>query len=112
MKKRILAMLLCLAMVLSLAACGTGSTGSTGNASSTASAGNTADNNGKTGSVYWLNFKPESDEVLQDVAKMYKEKTGVDVKVVTAASGTYGQQQTAEMDKSNPPHDLCGHQSG
>lgn len=96
-------MLLCLAMVLSLAACGTGSTGSTGNASSTASAGNTADNNGKTGSVYWLNFKPESDEVLQDVAKMYKEKTGVDVKVVTAASGTYGQQQTAEMDKSNPP---------
>lgn len=109
MKRRILAMLLCLAMVLSLAACGTGSTGSTGstgNASNTASTGSTADNNGKTGSVYWLNFKPESDEVLQDVAKMYKEKTGVDVKVVTAASGTYGQQQTAEMDKSNPPRSL------
>ena len=43
------------------------------------------------GSFYWLNFKPESDEVLQEVAKMYKEETGVEVKVVTAASGTYNQ---------------------
>ena len=41
-----------------------------------------------TGSVYWLNFKPESDEALQGLAKMYTEKTGVPVKVVTAASGT------------------------
>ena len=41
------------------------------------------------GSVYWLNFKPESDEVLQKVAAMYTEKTGVPVTVVTAASGTY-----------------------
>ncbi len=57
----------------------------------------------KSGSVYWLNFKPESDEALQEVAKLYKEKTGVDVKVVTAASGTYGQTLTSEMDKSAPP---------
>ena len=57
----------------------------------------------KTGSVYWLNFKPESDEVLQNVAKLYTEKTGVPVNVVTAASGTYLQTLTAEMDKSNPP---------
>ena len=55
------------------------------------------------GSVYWLNFKPESDEVLQEIAKMYKEETGVDVKVVTAASGTYNQTLLAEMDKSNAP---------
>ena len=55
------------------------------------------------GSVYWLNFKPESDEVLQEIAKTYKEKTGVDVKVVTAASGTYSQTLTSEMDKSAPP---------
>ena len=59
--------------------------------------------NAKDGSVYWLNFKPESDEVLQQVAKMYTEKTGVQVNVVTAASGTYLQTLTAEMDKSNPP---------
>ena len=55
------------------------------------------------GSVYWLNFKPESDTVLQEVAAMYKEKTGVEVKVVTASSGTYESTLLAEMDKSNPP---------
>ena len=57
----------------------------------------------KDGSVYWLNFKPESDEALQQLAKLYTEQTGVAVKVVTAASGTYSQTLTAEMDKSNPP---------
>ena len=41
------------------------------------------------GSVYWLNFKPEADEALQEIAKTYKEETGVSVKVVTAASGSY-----------------------
>ena len=55
------------------------------------------------GSVYWLNFKPESDEVLQEVATMYKNETGIEVKVVTAASGTYNQTLLSEMDKSNPP---------
>ena len=56
-----------------------------------------------SGSVYWLNFKPESDEVLQDVAKTYTEQTGVPVKVVTAASGTYSTTLLSEMDKSAPP---------
>ncbi len=55
------------------------------------------------GSVYWLNFKPESDEVLQQIAAMYTEETGVEVKVVTAASGTYSQTLNSEMDKSDPP---------
>lgn len=61
------------------------------------------DNGGATGSVYWLNFKPELDETLQELAKTYKEQKGVDVKVVTAASGTYKQTLIAELDKSNPP---------
>ena len=65
------------------------------------------------GSVYWLNFKPESDEVLQKVAKMYTEKTGVPVKVVTAASGTYSQTLTSEMDKSGAPTlFVIGNQAG
>ena len=34
---------------------------------------------------------------------MYTEKTGVPVTVVTAASGTYNETLTAEMDKSAPP---------
>ena len=58
---------------------------------------------GETGRVYWLNFKPESDEVLQEVAKMYTEETGVEVKVLTAASGTYNQTLLAEMDKAEAP---------
>ena len=80
--KRLFALLLTLVMTLSLVACGGG--------------------NGK-GRVYWLNFKPESDEALQEIAKMYTEKTGVEVKVVTAASGTYNETLTAEMDKSEAP---------
>lgn len=61
-----------------------------------------AENSG-SGSVYWLNFKPESDEVLQDIAKTYTDQTGVPVKVVTAASGTYSTTLLSEMDKSAPP---------
>jgi raffinose/stachyose/melibiose transport system substrate-binding protein len=57
----------------------------------------------KSGSVYWLNFKPESDATLQKVAALYTERTGVPVKVVTAASGTYNETLTAEMDKSAAP---------
>ena len=58
---------------------------------------------GEKGRVYWLNFKPESDEVLQEVAEMYTEQTGVEVKVLTAASGTYNQTLLAEMDKAEAP---------
>ena len=55
------------------------------------------------GSVYWLNFKPELDESLQKLAADYTAKTGVAVKVFTAASGTYEQTLQSEMDKSDAP---------
>ncbi len=68
---------------------------------------------GEKGSVYWLNFKPEIDETLQTLAKKYTEDKGVEVKVVTAASGTYSETLTAEMDKSNPPTMfIIGNQQG
>ena len=51
------------------------------------------------GSVYWLNFKPEANDALQSIAKQYKDETGVDVKVQTAASGEYEKTLTTEMDK-------------
>lgn len=57
----------------------------------------------KEGSVYYLNFKPEADAAWQALAQKYTELTGVNVKVVTAASGTYNDVLTAEMDKENPP---------
>ena len=65
------------------------------------------------GSVYWLNFKPELDETIQALGKTYTEKTGVPVKIVTAASGTYSQTLTSEMDKSGAPTlFIIGNQAG
>ena len=55
------------------------------------------------GSVYFLNFKPEQDSAWQSVAKEYTEETGVEVKIVTAAQGTYEQTLLAEIDKEEAP---------
>ena len=68
----------------------------------------------ETGSVYYLNFKPEADEAWQALARVYTEKTGVPVTVVTAASGTYSETLTAEMDKGAAAPTLfqCGNQAG
>ena len=95
--KKILALTLALVMALALVAC------SGGNNTPAEDATPADETSAATGSVYWLNFKPESDDALQQLAALYKDQTGVDVKVVTAASGTYSQTLTAEMDKSAPP---------
>ena len=67
-----------------------------------------------TGKVYYLNFKPEADAAWQALAAQYTEKTGVPVTVVTAASGTYQETLTAEMDKgaSAPTLFQCGNKAG
>ncbi len=77
--KKLLALLLVLVMALSMVACTGGGE--------------------EKGSVYWLNFKPEAKEALEALAKTYTEQTGVEVKIVTAASGQYESTLTAEMDK-------------
>ncbi len=56
-----------------------------------------------TGSVYYLNFKPEQDQQWQDLAKLYTEQTGVPVTVVTAASGTYEDTLRSEIEKADAP---------
>ena len=80
--KKLLAMLLAVAMVLSMAVMVSAE---------------------ETGSVYYLNFKPEFDGALQELAATYTAKTGVQVKVVTAASGQYSDTLTGEMSKSSAP---------
>ena len=55
------------------------------------------------GSVYYLNFKPEQDPQWQELAKLYTEKTGVPVTVVTAASGNYETTLMSEIEKNDPP---------
>jgi raffinose/stachyose/melibiose transport system substrate-binding protein len=58
---------------------------------------------GSGGEVYYLNFKPEVADVYQKIADEYKAETGVTLKVVTAASGTYEQTLKSEIAKSDAP---------
>lgn len=53
--------------------------------------------------VYFLNFKPESASVYEELAKKYEEETGVKVKVVTAAANNYEQTLKSEIAKSDAP---------
>ncbi len=52
----------------------------------------------EVGPVYYLNFKPEFNDALVELAAKYQEKTGVEVKIVTAASGTYSDTLTANIE--------------
>ena len=108
MKKKLASVLLCAVMAASmLTGCGnadnaTATTPATDNktdaAATTEAAEKTAEKTAEAaGSVYYLNFKPEVDEVWQKLAKEYTEETGVPVKVVTAASGTYEQTLMSEI---------------
>jgi raffinose/stachyose/melibiose transport system substrate-binding protein len=76
-----------------LAACGTPAASGT-EAAPAASSG---------GEVYYLNFKPEVAEIYQTIADEYKAETGVTLKVVTAASGTYEQTLKSEIAKADAP---------
>ena len=106
MKKKLLALSLAAAMSVSmLAGCSQGETTGSGSGSQ---AGTEA-----TGSVYYLNFKPEADAAWQALAAEYTAQTGVEVKVETAASGTYSDTLTAEMGKSEMPTLFqCGNAQG
>lgn len=104
--KKTIAMLLALVMVFALCACG----GSSAPAATQAPAAEApaaeapaAEAPAAEGAVYYLNFKPEQDTQWQALAKLYTEKTGVPVTVVTAASGTYEETLMAEMAKSEAP---------
>ena len=105
--KKLIAMLLALVMVLGLAACGGSSAPAATEAPATqapaAEAPATEAAPAAAGRVYYLNFKPEADATMQELAALYTEQTGVPVKVVTAASGTYSDTLTAEMAKSEAP---------
>ena len=82
--KKFLALILAVVMVMSMAAMFTG-----------------CDDAGKEdekGSVYYLNFKPEFNDALKGLAAKYTEKTGIEVKVVTAASGDYSNTLNANIE--------------
>ncbi|MBQ5870289.1 MAG: ABC transporter substrate-binding protein [Lachnospiraceae bacterium] len=111
MKKRLMALALTAAVgATALTGCGSNQTAATTAAPATEAAKTettvapaTEAAPAADGSVYYLNFKPEQDQQWQDLAKVYTEKTGVPVTVVTAASGEYETTLMSEMGKSSAP---------
>ena len=111
MKRKVLSVMLATAMTATLFA-GYGSDASNADSanSADATASTTEAGDAKTdaaasgsGSVYYLNFKPEQDQQWQDLAAKYTAETGTEVTVITAADGTYEQTLKSEMAKSEAP---------
>lgn len=91
MRKKLLSAALCLAMTATLfSGCGSDS-------------GSKKGGDDSKGKVYYLNFKPEQGDDWKALAEEYTKETGVEVKVVTAASNTYEQTLKSEMAKSDAP---------
>ena len=102
MKRRMMALTLSSTLALSLlAGCSGGTGGTTTSGSTTGSTSGGGDT--ASGSVFFLNFKPEQDAQWQELAKVYTEETGVPVTVKTAASGQYETTLKADMAKSEAP---------
>ncbi len=97
--KKLIALGLTVAMTMSLVACG----GSDETTEQTTTENTETTDTAEAGSVYYLNFKPEVEEVWNEVAAAYTAETGVEVKVVTAASGTYEQVLKSEIAKEEAP---------
>lgn len=55
------------------------------------------------GEVRYLNFKPESAGVYEELAQIYEKETGVKVIIETAANNAYESTLTAKMANRNPP---------
>lgn len=75
MKKKLLGILLCIAMVGSLVACGGGSSDDGGSAS------------GSTDGIRLVNGKIEIDAQLKKLAQMYEEETGTHVEIESMGGG-------------------------
>ena len=120
MKKKLVCALLSAAMVSSmLTGCGgstdegasTETTETTDEATDDAEAGDEATDDAEGedtasaegGKVYYLNFKPEIGSDWEELAAKYTAETGVEVNVVTAASGTYEQTLKSEVAKTDAP---------
>ena len=111
MKRKVLSVMLATAMTATLfAGCGSDASNADSANSADATASTTEAGDVKTdaaasgsGSVYYLNFKPEQDQQWQDLAAKYTAETGTEVTVITAADGTYEQTLKSEMAKSEAP---------
>ena len=104
MKKKLLSALLSTAMVATLlVGCGGSTQEAPAASQETETEAPAEEVSAEGGSVYYLNFKPEQDEAWQKLAEAYTAETGVEVTVVTAASGQYETTLMSEMGKSSAP---------
>ena len=114
MKKKVVCTLLSAVMVSSmLMGCGGGATEEPSKDNETAktddakgdaeTAKDDTEASAEGGKVYYLNFKPEIAEDWEALAASYTDQTGTEVKVVTAASGTYEQTLKSEVAKTDAP---------
>lgn len=71
--------------------------------SALAACGSSTSGDDAKGKVYYLNFKPEAADQWTALAKEYTKEKGVEVKVQTAASGTYEQTLKSEIAKTEAP---------
>lgn len=77
-----------------------------------AACGSSTSGDDAKGKVYYLNFKPEAADQWAALAKEYTKEKGVDVKVQTAASGTYEQTLKSEIAKTEAPDPVPGERPG
>lgn len=102
--KSVLVSALALLMAVStFAGCKSSTSSSSAASGSSSSSASSTSSAPSVKEIYFLNFKPEIAKQYAAVADTYKQKTGVTVKVVTAASGTYEQTLKSEVAKSDPP---------
>lgn len=92
--KRIFSALVCFALIFSIC---TVFTGCKDNSGADVSSGQ------KVGRVRYLNFKPESAEVYKEIAQAYKNETGVEVIVETAANNAYESTLASKMVTDEAP---------
>ncbi|MCL2013965.1 MAG: ABC transporter substrate-binding protein [Oscillospiraceae bacterium] len=98
MKKRIISVILvCILAMTVFASCN--SQNETGTDAETDTNNDTA----AKGSVYYLNFKPEADAEWKALAADYQAETGVEVTILTAASGQYETTLKSEIAKTKAP---------
>lgn len=113
MTKKVVSAILA-ALMVTTAIAGCGSTGTTTASSDTGSSTEAAEVAGDdeeaaapasdyTGTVRWLNYKPEVADQMQEVAAAYTAETGIDVQIETAASNQYESTLTARIDSSDAP---------
>lgn len=94
--KKLFALVLGMTMCMSMISCRS-------NSGVAENGGATGNGQEKTGSVYYLNFKPEQDGDWKKLAESYTKQTGVPVTILTAASGQYETTLKSQLAKSEAP---------